>query len=351
MARLAPALGPAELAARLGALGVRVEAAEVCVERVSLADYPGGRPSSVVRLSGAGCTGKGENVAFEPGEHERFVATVNAWFHEHGSARLLEVGSALPGFPSSYERAALEAALVDLALRQANLTLADLTGIERGSLRFVASLAATDEPLAAIGALRAAGFRGELKLDVTPSWSREVRSSLRGVSGVSIADFKRRGDAEFGETIAALFPDALLEDPPDAFTPNVTSRARIVRDATLLDESAVAAALARDESVNLKAPRMGGPLAVLRSLELALRHERTPKATAIPVSSGSNAYLGGMFEVGIGRVQARLLAALYCPAAPNDLALNPRAAPGAPRSIDESPAPMHFDAPGFGTEL
>ena len=44
--------------------------------------------------------------------------------------------------------------------------------------------------------------------------------------------------------------------------------------------------------MNLKAPRMGGPLEVLRGLERARE---------------GIAYLGGMFEVGVGRVQARQL--------------------------------------------
>ena len=55
-----------------------------------------------------------------------------------------------------------------------------------------------------------------------------------------------------------------------------------------------------------------------------------------------------MFEVRIGRSQARLLAALYCPNAPNDLALNERALAGVPRRIDNPPALVRFDAPGFG---
>jgi hypothetical protein len=348
MAGVAPRLGPGELAVCLGALGVRVEAAEVRIERVLLADYPGGRPSSVVRLSGGGHSGEGENVAFEPGEHERFVATVGAWFRSHACDRPLEVDSALPELPSPYERAALEAALIDLALRQANVTLAKLTGAERRSLGFVASLGTTENPRAAIAALRAARFEGGLKLDADPGWSGAVLTSLGGVTGVEIVDFKRRGDAAFARDLAALFPDARLEDPPDTWAPDVVSPARLARDATLLAETDVEAALARGESVNLKAPRMGGPLAVLRSLELAWRRDRSPTFTTAPPFE-ARAYLGGMFEVGVGRTQAQTLAALYCPDAPNDLAPNRRAPAGAPRQIDNPPALVRFDAPGFGT--
>ena len=323
---------------RLGSLEVRVDAADVRIERRCRSPtHPGGRPSSVVRLSGAGHTGQGENVAFELDEHERFVRTVSEWFREHASERRLEVGSALPSLPSPYERAALEAALIDLALRQANLTLAALTDTEWGSLRFVASLGATAEPLAAIASWRRAGFRGDLKLDADPSWPGGVQRALGDTTGVAIVDFKRRGDAAFAQALAALFPDARLEDPPDGWTPDAPP-ARIARDATLLGEDDVVAALARGESVNLKAPRMGGPLAVLRSLEHASRRSAMqptgmPPNGSTPASPEPLAYLGGMFEVGIGRTQARLLAALYCPDAPNDLALNERARRPAPRAV------------------
>jgi hypothetical protein len=99
----------------------------------------------------------------------------------------------------------------------------------------------------------------------------------------------------------------------------------------------VSSALARSESINLKAPRMGGPLCVLRSLERASR-------------SPAQAYLGGMFEVDVGREQARQLAALYCPLAPNDLAPN-RAVSGNPdhRPLEKSPVRVRLDGPGFGS--
>ena len=71
---------------------------------------------------------------------------------------------------------------------------------------------------------------------------------------------------------------------------------------------AVATAVGAGEAVNLKAPRMGGPLELLRGLDLA-------------VNARDN-YFGGMFEVNVGRAQARQLAALFCGDAPNDLALN-----------------------------
>lgn len=108
----------------------------------------------------------------------------------------------------------------------------------------------------------------------------------------------------------------------------------------ITDEHAVATARARGEAVNLKAPRMGGPLALLRGLERALAPSEHPHDARVP------AYFGGMFEVGVGRQQARQLAALYCDAAPNDLALNQTAEPSALRT--SSPVVIRLDRPGFG---
>ena len=82
---------------------------------------------------------------------------------------------------------------------------------------------------------------------------------------------------------------------------------------------------------------MGGPLEVLRGLESAL-------ATPAP-HPAFPAYLGGMFEVSVGRTQARQIAALYCAPAPNDLALN-QAAPSA--ALEPSPMLVRLNVPGFG---
>ena len=321
MAGVSVLLTPAELALRLERLAVRVESATVERRAVPLPDYPGGpRPSSVVRLSGLGCEGVGENVAFYEMDQERFAAHVERWFASLVPASPLSLGS--DGSP--YERAALEAALIDLGLRQAKLSLFDLTGVRESSLHFVVSLAASSDPRAAIERLFAEGYRGQLKVDVDPSWSPRVVDALAADSRIAIFDFKGRGDAALARRLFDANASALFEDPPADF-----SATRISRDAPISDPSNVAQARALGEAVNLKAPRMGGPLAVLRGLEQAL--------PAVP------AYLGGMFEVGVGRLQARALAALYCASAPNDLALNSgsteRASP---------PAIVRLDQPGFG---
>jgi L-alanine-DL-glutamate epimerase-like enolase superfamily enzyme len=335
---------PAELCAALSELKVRVDSAVVEHSAVSLPDYPGGpRPSSVVRLSGKGCLGLGENVAFFSEEQQHFATFIESWLRRHAQNAEHRVGNALGAEGTPYERAALEAALIDLGLRQAGLSLRDLTGVREASLRFVVSLAASADPLRLISELRAAGYVGDLKIDVDPSWNVATLEALAEDSSIVIFDFKGRADRALAQKLASLSRAALFEDPPDDFEDPRTREhpTRISRDASLNDEHAVARARARGEAVNLKAPRMGGPLELLRGLERALAPESTH---ASPLFS---AYMGGMFEVGVGRAQARQLAALYRGAAPNDLAPNSASAEHSLRA--NPPATIYLDRPGFGS--
>lgn len=328
-------LTPGELATQLADLEVRVTDLRVERRDVTLPDYPGGpRPSSVVHVSGQGATGSGEHVAFSDAEQREFAPSMAAWFGANRERGHLSVGSALGPDLTRYGRAALEAALIDLGLRQAGLSLAELTGLREARLRFVVSLAADPQPLAAIARLRAASFAGDLKIDVEPTWDDATLAALAADPSIVIFDFKGKGELALAYRLAALCTQSLFEDPPQGFN----APKRISRDASLPDAPAVLAARARGEAVNLKAPRMGGPLEVLRGLEDAL----APQIAGAPVL----AYLGGMFEVSIGRSQARQLAALYCPTGPNDLAPNLSGAAATTR--ENSPALVSFDQPGFG---
>jgi len=357
----ASSIGPAELARRLAGLVVRVARVAVDVGAAPLADYPDGdRPTSTVRIGGVAATagaadgrrgepvGCGENVSFLPSEHAAFASLAAALAPRLAAAGAVSVATALDivsevappadrgGAPSGpYARAALEAALVDLAMRQAGLGLQALAGVRTGALRVVRSLATGPELGRRIAELRATGYTGGLKLDVDPGWSRATRQALAGEAGIAILDFKGRGDAELVRDLADRFPTGVIfEDPPAA-----EARRRIARDAPIEDLAAAAVAVGRGECLNLKAPRMGGPLAVLHAIALVAG------AGAATDRAPGSVYLGGMWEVGAGRRQARQLAALFCPDAPNDLA------PHAPRTPDELAGilPIALDVIGFGS--
>jgi hypothetical protein len=307
---------PRALAEKLGALVVEVSALHCRSGRVALADYPGGRPFTLVMAAGQGQIGYGEHVAFTDEEQRTFAAQARGWLvAATGPVAALVKGQAPP-----HARAALEGALIDLALRQADASLRDLCGVAEGRLRWVRSFEARAD------ARYDAAAGEELKLDVHPEWSAETIARLQG-EAVAILDFKGGGSPALCAQLSRAFPSALFEDPPPGGT-----HARVARDRPIVDEDAVAAAVAKGEAVNLKAPRMGGVLAMLRGFAVAGDH-------------GALAYVGGMFEAGPGREQARQLAALLSPDAPNDLA--PLAGGLAPHR-GASPSVIHLDAAGFG---
>jgi hypothetical protein len=297
---------PGALALRLAALPVRLESVRCRSGRVALADYPGGRPFTLVALSGQGQTGHGEHVAFSDGEQQAFVHGVEGLL---ASAAGPVSGIVRPG-AAPYDRAALEGALIDLALRQAGLSLAELCGVREAPLRWVRSFAA----------LPGRSQGGGLKIDVDPSWSAAEVDSLRAMR-VEILDFKEKGDAALCARLSAAFPEAIFEDPPAG-----CAHPRVARDRPVLAAADAAAAAARGELVNLKAPRMGGFLSVLGAVS-------------------ARAYFGGMFEAGPGREQARALAALFCGEASNDLA---PLEGGMTAMTGESPSVIRLDEVGFG---
>jgi L-alanine-DL-glutamate epimerase-like enolase superfamily enzyme len=262
--------------------------------------------------------GCGELVSFTAEEHHLFGDRAEMLRGRAGPVQELVHPEGAP-----HERAALESALIDLALRQAGASLADLVGVPEGRLRWVASFAALADP---VGQLEAAGGP-DLKLDVHPAWGDRVIAALQ-VLPVIILDWKGQGSTEQARRVSAAFPDVIFEDPPED-----SGHAHIARDRPLAGRQEVAAALGRGELVNLKGPRMGGFLELLRALE------RAPPGAA---------YFGGMYEVGPGREQARQLAALFCPDAPNDLA---PFSGGASSLQGPSPSRLALDRPGFGSNL
>ena len=134
--------------------------------------------------------------------------------------------------------------------------------------------------------------------------------ALAGLRRVVVLDFKRESDLDQVRLAHAAIPDAWLEDPPaEAITLDTRGA---WTDRVALDGYVLAAVdLDRPEippaAVNVKAPRVGGWIEALRCLDECRRR-------------GLHAYMGGMFEVDVGRSQARILASLYTADAWNDLA-------------------------------
>lgn len=290
------------LAATLAALPFGLEAVDVRWAPVDLPSYPDGpRPSSIVTLTGGRQRGRGEHVGWTREAHDQFAAAAAAL--PNGRLALREWTAAIATLPP-YDRAALEAAAIDLALRQHDTTLFALAGVAPRSVRWVVSFAAVPDPVT-----EAAHHPGsELKIDADPSWSDDVLARLGALGRVAVLDWKMQGAPADHERAHRRLPQAWVEDPrPGDLDWSPSLRARIVADAPVTSVDALAALPLRPAAVNVKPARMGGVLAAIECLAHCAARD-------VPT------YVGGMFEVGVGRRQLQVLAALACPDGPNDVA-------------------------------
>jgi hypothetical protein len=263
---------------------------------------------TVVVLHGRGEEGRGEEVDYDPRAQEAFQADEGKlpFAGEH----TLESFSLLQSGQTEYRRWGIESAALDLALRQAGLSLGEAVGRRPKDLRFVVSTRTANVPgwLARYPELR-------FKLDPDRDWTDEV---IAGLDRVDTVDFKGiyRGafgmppDAELYARVSAAFPEAYIEDP--ALTPETSAvlesdRDRITWDAGIHEWSDVEALPFRPRCLNCKPSRFGS---VKRLFDFYDACER----------EGIALYGGGQFELGPGRAQIQKLASIFHPEAPNDVA-------------------------------
>ena len=157
------------------------------------------------------------------------------------------------------------------------------------------------------------------KLDATPVWTPALIDEVAATGAVEIIDFKGHYGLELGELPALLsmyeriitaFPDALLEDAHDL--PEVAALLepeahRISYDAPIYSVQDIDATPLPPRAVNIKPCRVGD----LRSLF---------DVYAVCEARGLVTYGGGMGELDVGRGQIQLLASLFHPDGPNDVA-------------------------------
>jgi L-alanine-DL-glutamate epimerase-like enolase superfamily enzyme len=297
----------ARLIAALRALPLHVDRVACTTADLPVPSYPeGARPTSTVTLTGAGTAGSGEHVGWTRAAHARFCTDAPAGT-PHGRWTLggwVDELHRLTAEP--YARAALEAAALDLALRQQSHTLFTLAACAPRPVRYVVSFDRRADPAAEGHRLRRHAPGVELKVDADPAWADAVYAALAALGRVAVLDFKDSGTVADHERAHRQLPTALLEDPlPASWSPAV--RARVSFDARVRTAADIAALPVRPAAVNVKPARMGGVLAALHAI-------------AACQAAGIAVYLGGMFETGPGRRQLQALAALFAPDGPNDVA-------------------------------
>jgi hypothetical protein len=335
-----PSAGPHE---RLTALPLTIESYEL--ERLEQPVTRGfTRVTTVVHLCSGGFEGVGEDVTWYAEHHDREQAA-GPVLPLRGDWTLKSFSDTLE-MPDPHRRWAYESAALDLALRQAQTSLAEAVGRAPQPVAFVISPGLGDPPTS--GVVRRwleLEPSHRFKLDPAGDWSDELIAELAATNAIVTADYKayyRHEDApppdpDLYRRIAEGFPRAYLEDP--ALTDETDAvlapyRDRVTWDAPIHSVADVEALMFPPLVLNSKPSRFG------RLQELLAFYDYCE-------ANGIALYGGGMFELGPGRGQVQYLASLFHPDGPNDVAPReynaPEPSPGLPQSPLE-PAP---DEVGF----
>jgi hypothetical protein len=294
------------------------------------------RRTTVVHLLGNGQEGVGEDVSYE--EELQLAFTADA-LPDLAGEHTLDSFSALTAGQPGYRPWALESAALDLALRQAGVSLAEAVGRDPKPVRFVVSQSAVSE-------LRGLYPEIRFKLDASDSWTDDIVAELAATGAVDVVDLKGlyEGDwldatpsAELYRRVAEAFPDAWLEDArlnDETRAVLEPHRRRLTWDFPIHSVADVEALEFPPECLNSKPSRFGS---VRRLFDFYGHCE----------ANGIAIYGGGQFELGPGRGQIQHLASLFHPDGPNDTA--PAAYnDGGPRpGLPQSPLPAASREPGF----
>jgi hypothetical protein len=341
---------------RLAGLPLVIEACEF--DRLnSVLAHEFERVTTHVRLAGGGTDGLGEDVSvhIEDGTslHERrpSLPLEGEWtlatFSDHVAS--LDLWPKPPAWEGAvrFRNWAFESAALDLALRQAGRSLHDVLGLEPQPVRFVNSLGLGKEPSIEPVRRRLARSPGvRFKLDAEATWSPALVDEVAATDAVDIIDFKGHYgfEVEDPEALRALydrvieaFLDAYLEDPHDL--PEIAERlaghvGRVSYDAPIHSAEDIGATPLPGRAVNVKPSRIGSVRELLAVYARCARE-------------GRPMYGGGMGELGVGRGQIELLAALFHPDGPNDVAPSAYNEDDPAGGLPASPLAPRPDAIGF----
>jgi hypothetical protein len=322
------------------------------------------RKTTLIQLHGDGELGVGEDVVYDPVDHEILQAAggdsidlAGDWTIDSFSKRLDEV-SLWPQEPArgdvsrDYRRWGFESAALDLALRQAGRSLADVLGRQPRPVTYVVSMrltaAADGEPETAdrvLSLLERYPGTG-LKLDPTNTWTQELVDELAATRAVNSLDFKSfyKGtpvdlvtDLDLYSMCIEAFPDAWYEDADvsDETRPLLEPVAgQLTWDAPIHSVADVLERPWKPRMVNIKPSRFG-PLSKLFEMYDWCESE------------GVGAYGGGQTELGVGRGHIQYLASIFHPDTPNDTAPGGFNRPQLPEGLPASPLEPRIDAAGF----
>jgi L-alanine-DL-glutamate epimerase-like enolase superfamily enzyme len=312
------------------------------------------RITTVVHLHGGGEEGVGEDVTYDGALHPP-----PADLPLHDARTLDDLSILLEGrdlFPGAapgmgafrfYRRWAFESAALDLGLRQAGTSLAELLGREAGPVTFVVSKRLPEPPSAAPLLQLIGRFPGtRFKLDPTSDWTDDVVAEIAATRTVDTVDLKGQykgtvvdqpPDPELYARVAERLPEAWIEDP--ALTEETDRllepyRDRITWDAPIHSVGDVESLPFPPRTINIKPSRFGSVRGLFEAYDYV-------------EANGMGAYGGGQFELGPGRGQIQYLASLFHADTPNDVAPSGYNEPEPPDGLPLSPLAPAPAATGF----
>jgi hypothetical protein len=316
------------------------------------------RVSTVIRMSGGGEEGIGEDVVYDAEDHDAAqdagpVLPITGHWTLEGLSNHLAGLDLFPGKEPErdvsrlYRRYAYESAALDLALRQTGTSLHALVGREPRPLTYVVSLRLGEPPSLDPVTSRLRNYPGlRFKLDPTVSWTDELVRELAETGAIDSVDFKGHykgtvvdnpPDVDLYRRVIDALPDAWIEDPhldepvQEVLRPH---RDRVTWDAPIHGIADIEALPYPPRMVNVKPSRVGSLKELFATY--AYCDER-----------GIGMYGGGQFELGPGRGQIQLLASIYHPDTPNDVSPSGFHSPNPPPGLPESPIAPEAHATGF----
>lgn len=315
------------------------------------------RLSTVVRFEGAGETGAGEDVCYQPADQERFRALggdriPTGRFSLAGFSRALDAVDLFPEPAEErtaplYRRWACESAALDLALRQNRIDLGSALGREPAPVRYCVSMGLGTPPSTArIESILERDPGARFKVDLSDGWTEQTVETLAAFGVVDVVDLKgqyrgayRGPTADPGRYLAVAegLPGVWLEDPAlegDAGAVLEPFRDRITWDAILHSVADLEQLPFAPRCVNVKPSRFG-------FLEELLRFYEVCEARGIVM------YGGGQFELGPGRGHIQYLASMFHPDSPNDVAPGSFNLEALPDPIPSGPLPVAATPTGF----
>jgi L-alanine-DL-glutamate epimerase-like enolase superfamily enzyme len=331
---------------KLSSLPLQIDSYELePLERDVSSDFT--RLTTVIKMRGGGQAGVGEDVTYDALDHVALqeagpiLPFAGEWTIGSFGQQVADI-DLFPAEPVRdvsrlYRRWAYDSAALDLALRQAGMSLAEALGREPRPVTFVVSLRlgkpATLDPvkrrLDAYPTLR-------FKLDPTSEWTEDLIAALVETGAVDSVDFKghykgtvvdQPPDPDLYRHVLEAFPDAWIEDPAitDETRPILAGQEdRITWDAPIHSIADIEALPFPPKMVNVKPSRFGGLESLLNGYDY-LAERRI------------GAYGGGQFELGPGRGHIQYLASLFHPDTPNDVAPGGYNLPDTPPGLPASP--------------